>query len=68
MCVLHVSQVKATLSPAAAKERADFRLSKRLLQTALNSRLDDRSLRSHLHALKDHYLKELREHDATVED
>ena len=62
------AQTKAPLSAAAVKERADFRLSKRLLQTALNSRLDEESLRSYLRALKEQYLKELQESVTSAED
>ncbi|KAK2193937.1 hypothetical protein NP493_4g02025 [Ridgeia piscesae] len=61
-------ETKAPLSAAAVKERADFRLSKRLLQTALNSRLDEESLRSYLRALKEQYLKELQESVTSAED
>ncbi len=52
-------QMTNVLSPEAAEQRAVFKLAKRLVQTAQNSRLDPESLRCYLASLKDQYQRDL---------
>ncbi len=52
-------QMTNVLSPEAAEQRAVFKLAKRLVQTAQNSRLDPESLRCYLASLKEQYQRDL---------
>ncbi|XP_039522600.1 mutS protein homolog 4 isoform X2 [Pimephales promelas] len=53
--------------PATRKQRADYRLATKLLQTARNSRLDPESLRQYLKGLKRQYEAEIQSATESVE-